>query len=495
VTRRAAAVAAALVLAAARHAGAQAPDFHLFFDAASTDEKAAKAAMSQIVGAGWRDAYAAMLIDIARFMPRPQRAETGEVTASMRDPEDGQETGTFLEVEGGGATSPKARARERLIRFLEERTGQHFGQDLRRWRQWIWSSPQEGHPQYAEFKAALYASVDPKMASFFRAGKPTIRLDEVDWGGVKVDGIPPLDHPKAVPASEAGYLQDKNLVFGVVIDGVARAYPKRILAWHEVARDKVGDTELTIVYCPLCGTAIPYGSEVSGKLLTFGTSGLLYRSNKLMFDEETLSLWSSTDGRPVVGPVAGSGLEMRPYPVVTTTWREWASLHPDTTVLSLETGFERDYSEGAAYRDYLATDKLMFEVPKTDARLKNKAEVLALLLRPAGAPREAPRKALAVSVELLRKRPVMHTSFAGHELVIVSTEGGANRVYDAGEVRFDRVAADGKHLIDQRSQPWQITEDALVPDGRDEATRRRLAARRAFWFGWFAQFPDTELVK
>jgi hypothetical protein len=493
---RAAAAIAAVLAATASEAAAQFPDYHLFFDAASVDEKAAKAAQTQIVGAGWRDAYAGLVVDIVRFLPLPRQAESGEVQATMRDPEEGQETGTFLEAGAAQPVSPRARARERLIHFLEERTGQRFGQNLKRWRQWIWSREPEPHPQYLEFKAALYAAVDPRMATFFRPeSKAGIRLDEIDWGGVKVNGIPPLDHPKVVPAAEARYLQDKNVVFGLVVNGAARAYPKRVLAWHELVRDRLGEVELAVVYCALCGTVVPYGSEVSGKQLTFGTSGLLYRSNKLMFDEETMSLWSTNEGRPVVGPLVGAGFELRAYPVVTTTWKEWLAAHPDTTVLSLETGFERDYSEGAAYREYFATDRLMFEVPRNDPRLKNKAEVLTLLLRPAGAPREAERKALAVAVDLLRKRPVLHASFAGHELVVVTTEAGANRVYDAGGVRFDRIATDGKQLIDDRGQPWQITEDALIPDGRDEATRRRLPARRAFWFGWHAQFPDTELLK
>ena len=99
-----------------------------------------------------------------------------------------------------------------------------------------------------------------------------------------------------------------------------------------------------------------------------------------MFDEETKSLWSTLEGKPVVGPLAGSGIELVPLPVVTTTWREWRTRHPQTTVLSEDTGHDRDYSEGAAYRTYFATDELMFQVPQPDTRLRNKAEVLVMLL-------------------------------------------------------------------------------------------------------------------
>jgi hypothetical protein len=151
--------------------------------------------------------------------------------------------------------------------------------------------------------------MDSRFQEFFHTPlRSSIRLDEVDWGGVAVNGIPPLEYPRHVAAADARYLEDDNIVFGVYVDGVARAYPKRILAWHELARDRFGAREVTIVYCTLCGTVIPYDSKVGGKVRTFGASGLLYQSNKLMFDAETKSLWSSLEGTPVVGPLVGSGL-------------------------------------------------------------------------------------------------------------------------------------------------------------------------------------------
>jgi hypothetical protein len=147
-----------------------------------------------------------------------------------------------------------------------------------------------------------------------------------------------------------------------------------------MALDEIGDVELTIIYCALCGTVLPYESEVVGKLRKFGTSGLLYRSNKLFFDEETMSLWSTLEGRPVIGDLVGEGLELRLRSSVTTTWGEWRRRHPDTAVLSVDTGFSRNYGEGVAYRDYFATDRLMFQVPSTDDRLNNKDEVLVMLI-------------------------------------------------------------------------------------------------------------------
>jgi len=94
-----------------------------------------------------------------------------------------------------------------------------------------------------------------------------------------------------------------------------------------MAIDRLGGVDLTIVYCTLCGTVVPYESTVAGRQLRFGTSGLLYRSNKLMFDEETASLWSALEGVPVVGPLAGSGIRLPFHAVVTTTWGEWKREH------------------------------------------------------------------------------------------------------------------------------------------------------------------------
>ncbi len=491
-----------LLMALAAPASAQAPpppDVRLFFQAATRDSRQAEQALRSI-GASWQDGYSGLLIDLARFFPssRPRTTATEEVpeTEGGDDPLGARFPGSPGRGGPPSPGSPGALVRARLIGFLEKKTGQRFGDDLGRWRRWLWSRPDAPHPDYAAFKAALYGQIDPRMAEFFRPpGRSLIRLDEVDWGGVPVNGIPPLDHAPTEPAAQARWLKDDHVVFGLALGGEARAYPKRILAWHELARDRIGGVELAIVYCTLCGTVIPYGAHASGVERTFGTSGLLYRSNKLMFDEQSMSLWSTSEGRPVIGPLAGSDLELTAYPVVTTTWGEWRLLHPQTTVLSLRTGHERDYSEGAAYRDYFATDRVMFSVPATDSRLKNKDEVLALLLRPADAP-EAPRQALAISRRFLEKNRLHALSFAGHELLVVTSLEGASRVYASAGRRFVREGPAGR-LADSEGRSWRLTEDALVPEDAvaGMAPLARVPARLAFWFGWYAQFPETELVR
>ncbi|MEZ5320337.1 MAG: DUF3179 domain-containing protein [Vicinamibacterales bacterium] len=436
------------------------PDPALFFQATSADPAVADAALARIAPA-WRDDYTPMIVDLARFLPVASRAP---------------------------ADSPLPAIRARLIRFLEARTGQRFGDDLNRWREWMWARPYAPHPDYMAFKAAVYrGAVEPRMGDFL-TGRSLIRLDEIDWGGVKVNGIPPLDSPRTVGAADAGWLRDSHVVFGLVVNGEARAYPRRILAWHELARDELGGVPLTVVYCTLCGTVIPYRSTVGGVQRTFGTSGLLYRSNKLMFDEETGSLWSTLDGAPVVGPLVGQDLRLAVEPVVTTTWGEWRTAHPDTTVVSLETGFDRDYAEGAAYRDYFATDDLMFRVSRVDRRLDNKAEVLGLLLPAAGGGRQA----VALSVAFLDRQRIYHGAWEGQSLVVLTSPAGANRVYDAGPIRFVRWEAEDR-VVDTANQAWTVTEEALVGPARRRLPRR--PAFRAFWFGWFAQFPETLLVK
>jgi hypothetical protein len=441
------------------------PDVGRFFDAASIDPETAQAAQAEIA-AEWRDGYAGMFVDLLDILRR-----TGFV-----DPR------SFVRL-------------ARLTEFLSEQTGQPFGSDVASWRRWVWSLPYQPHPAYGEFKGLLYASLDPRFEEFFRPPvAASIRLDEIQWGGVSVNGIPPLDHPAVVNAGDAAYLDDGDIVFGISIDTVARAYPKRILAWHELALDRVAEQELTIVYCTLCGTVIPFVSEVGGELRTFGTSGLLYRSNKLMFDAESNSLWSSLTGEPVVGPLVDSGLSLTALPVVTTTWGEWRRRHPGTTVLSIDTGFGRDYSEGAAYRSYFGTDELMFDVSLRDARLPNKAEVLVLrsLDNALGANPEIPP--YAVATEFLESRPVYHLTIDSRDLVVLTTENGANRVFAVDSYRFESLAPENR-VIDSDGQSWAIEEDWLTAEFDAGLRLPRVSGHRAFWFGWFAQHPETVLIR
>lgn len=460
------------------------PPWQLFVTAAGTDDRAAREALDAI-RAQWRDGFAPMFVDIARLLPGGRRIEPAEAPAESREGEPNVARGSFPSSPQLASAAP---GRRRVLEFLERQTGQKLGDDLRAWRRWIWSRNEPLHRDYAVFKGELYARIDPAFRRFFPPGvAASIRLDEIDWGGVRVDGIPPLRRPKTMTAASARWLADGNVVFGLEVNGESRAYPKRILAWHELASDRLGGRDITLVYCTLCGTVIPYDSRIGERVFEFGTSGLLYRSNKLMFDTDTHSLWSALDGAPVVGTLTGSGLRLTALPVVTTTWGEWRREHPATSVLDVDTGFERDYAEGAAYREYFANDRLMFEVPTLDRRLPNKAEVLVLRreLLGAGTP------PVAISAERLKKDRVFSFDAGSRRFVVITSRHGANRLYETKGEIIRRGSKD--ELLDANGRAWTQTSEGLVSE--DGKRLPRLPVHRAFWFGWYAQHPDTVLYR
>ena len=187
-----------------------------FYGVLNTNESAARAALGRIRDA-WRDAYTAPLLELVGLVP-------------VRD----------VQIE--------------VFKVLEQGTGQRFGADLDQWYQWLWSREPGEHPDYAEFKATLYEQVDPRFREYFgKQRKAIIRLDEIRWGGVGRDGIPPLKNPKMIPAKQAAYLADDNIVFGVAVGSDVRAYPRRILAWHEMFKDRIAGRELNGVSVPCAG--------------------------------------------------------------------------------------------------------------------------------------------------------------------------------------------------------------------------------------------------
>ena len=376
----------------------------------------------------------------------------------------------------------------KMALILQKKTGQNFGLDFNKWYEYLWNQDQKILPDYAYFKSQLHKSLDAKFEAYFQGRQPTslIRMDEIRWGGVQQDGIPPLRDPAMIPASRASYLEDDHIVFGIVVNGDARAYPKRILAWHEMFVDEVGGIPVTGVYCTLCGTVILYKSEVNGTVHEMGTSGFLYRSNKLMYDQATQSLWSTLEGKPVVGPLVGKGIQMDYLSVVTTTWGEWKERHPETEVLSLNTGHRRDYGEGVAYQAYFANDDLMFNVPSVNGKLKNKQSILAIRLP------EYPEQPLAISVKYLKKNPVYQSTIGDTRFVVFTDKTGANRVYNARNLNFKKY--DQKlTATDARGGVWTVYEDRI--ENSSGEVRPRIHTFNAFWFGWQAAYPDTKLVK
>ncbi|NAS30049.1 DUF3179 domain-containing protein [Flavobacteriaceae bacterium R38] len=376
----------------------------------------------------------------------------------------------------------------KLSFLLQKKTGKQFGFDFNAWYEWLWNKEQKLLANYDYFKAELHKYIDHRFEKYFlnRQAGSIIRFDEIRWGGVRQDGIPPLRDPEMIPAKSAKYLEDDHIVFGIEVNGDARAYPKRILAWHEMFTDDVGGVPVTGVYCTLCGTVILYKSIHKGKKYNFGTSGFLYRSNKLMYDKATQSLWNTHWGKPVVGPLVNKGIELEYMSVVTTTWGEWKKRHPNTTVLSLNTGHRRDYGEGIAYQDYFATDELMFNVPATDKKLKHKQSILAIKFL------EHPGEELAISVKFLKKKPVYPYKIGDTDFVVLTDKTGANRVYETKGTVFTNFDQQ-KTVTDNFGGAWTLHEDYL--ENISGQKLQRIPTYNAFWFGWKAAYPETKLIK
>ncbi|MEZ5934582.1 MAG: DUF3179 domain-containing protein [Alphaproteobacteria bacterium] len=355
-------------------------------------------------------------------------------------------------------------------------TGETPGKSWGEWMLWQQSHPEiEPFAGFDRFKADVMAAIDPNFRVFLPPDVAhDIRLEEIVWGGVLKDGIPALTQPKHLAAHDADYLTPDELVFGIDINGDIRAYPLRIMDWHEMVNDVVGGQPVSLAYCTLCGSGILYKTDVEGRSepLIFGSSGFLYRSNKLMYDQATKSLWNQFTGRPVVGALTGTGIELDLLPVAITSWSRWLAQHPDSKVLSLDTGYERDYTPNRPYGDYFASADLMFPALVEDERLGAKDYVYA------------------VRVDGLAKAWPL-TDFEGGQ--IVNDRIGDLRVVLIGDadtrtvrafVRDDVViqATDDPTKVLAGGQPLTVQEDSLVAE--DGRRFERLPGHIAYWFAW-----------
>ncbi|MCG8458310.1 MAG: DUF3179 domain-containing protein, partial [Holophagales bacterium] len=231
------------------------------------------------------------------------------------------------------------------VKALQGLTGEKAGAKYWEWVEIAGRLGEEIRPKpgYDAWKGVLFQRIDRGYEQMLYPGAPrTIRLEEVVSGGVPIEGIPSVDDPSMVTAAEARYLDDEEEIFGVVLGGEARAYPLRILDWHEMLNDTIGGEPVTLSYCTLCGSGVLFHTrKEDGSSWRFGTSGLLYRSNKLMFDRETRTLWSNLKGEPVFGKLVGQGLKLDLIPHTRTTWGEWKRRHPDTLAVEIDDELER----------------------------------------------------------------------------------------------------------------------------------------------------------
>jgi hypothetical protein len=211
----------------------------------------------------------------------------------------------------------------------------------------------------------------------FDVSDALIPTSEIHSGGPPRDGIPAIDQPVFIPAAQADFLADDDRVLGLDRNGIQRAYPIRILNYHEIVNDRFGGDSILISYCPLCGTGMAFLASLKGKALSFGVSGLLYNSDVLFYDRETESLWSQIKKQAVSGSMRGTGLQQ--IVMTHTNWSDWRRKHPDTQVLSLQTGYKRDYNR-SPYAGYEKSTQTYFPVSTTDRRYHSKEQVIGLSL-------------------------------------------------------------------------------------------------------------------
>jgi hypothetical protein len=188
--------------------------------------------------------------------------------------------------------------------------------------------------------------------------------------------IPALDDPAVTEASAGAWYPDDRIVFGVVVGTEARAYPKHIMEIHEMVNDTVGGRRLGIPYCTLCGSAQAYFTDgVPGGVPVLRTTGLLTRSNKVMFDLNTLSVFDTFTGAALSGPLQGVTLEQTS--VVTSTWGAWKAAYPDTTIVAEDGGIGRSYPlDPLGDRD---ADGPIFPIGEVDERLPVQERVLGVI--------------------------------------------------------------------------------------------------------------------
>ncbi|KAA0232286.1 DUF3179 domain-containing protein [bacterium] len=346
-------------------------------------------------------------------------------------------------------------------------------------------TPADDTPEYLAFKHRLFSTLQPELGAFL---DPTatrmISAQEILWGGVYVDGIPPLESPRMVtPAVASSWIRESDQVIGVELNGDSRAYPRRIIDWHEMVNDTVGGIPVSLAYCTLCNSAILYDGRHEGQVFRFGTSGMLYRSNKLMYDRTTRTLWEQFSGEPVWGELAGKGIRLEALPVTHTTWGEWLAEHPTTKVLDINTGFDRDYGPGVAYADYFDDPQLMFPAPNRSGPLRPKDVVYVVRLGDA---------LTAYPVKLLAERGFIEDRIGDRDVIVVATaDGSGGRAYDRRGLEFASYDARRRSLKPLSGEEWRVTESGLVGPGGE--TRERLPGHNSFWFSVLNHTRDGKL--
>lgn len=279
-----------------------------------------------------------------------------------------------------------------------------------------------------------------------------VAAEDIHRGGPPRDGIPALDSPRFDSAEET-FLRPDDWVIGVAVAGEARAYPIRILNWHEIVNDQIGALPIAVTFCPLCGSGVVFDAQRDSGRATFGVSGLLFNNDVLLYDRETESLFSQLSRQAISGALRGAVL--RVVPSEYARWRDWRARHPHSVVLSPRTGHGRDYDRDP----YAGYDKI------------------ARLFFPLAADAQAAAQAADDS---------LHPK----ESVLGIEAGGAAKAYpfstlrENGEESF--VDSVGGVALTLR---WNAEDESA----RVESAPGNVVATRAFWFAWRAFHPETEI--
>lgn len=280
---------------------------------------------------------------------------------------------------------------------------------------------------------------------FDESTKKTVALSDLHQGCSARDCIPSIDAPKYLSA-DAAALADDDIVVTLSYQGEYRAYPTRILDHHEIVNDTIAGTPLAITWCPLCGSAVGIHRQIGDQVTGFGVSGVLYNSDLVLYDRATETLWDQIEAKGIVGPLTGE--QLRFVPVSMTHWGRWRQAHPDSLVLSTDTGFDYDYSKDN-YAEYRDSTRLFMPVSNSDDRIHPKTVVYGF---------ELGGNSIAFDSALL--------------------EGGSNYSHEIdGEAWELRIDNDGSVSLNSANQ-----ESVYAPI-------------RLFWFAWYTFHPQTTLVR
>jgi hypothetical protein len=330
--------------------------------------------------------------------------------------------------------------------------------------------------------------------------RPLVNPANIMPGGPPPDGIPAIDHPRFLRPAQVNFLAADEPVLALQIGADARAYPVQILIWHEIVNDTVGGVPVAVTYCPLCNSAIAYGRRAAGRVLSFGTSGLLYDSNLVMYDRQTQSLWVQFTGQAIAGVLASH--QLRPYSMQTVSWAAWRAAHPHGWVLSRDTGYTRPYGANP-YPGYdnIHSPPVLFP-GQVNGRYPAKTRLVGLSYR---------GEVAAVLLSTLRRRKVIELTLAGQPVIVWWQPGTASALSSATVAGGPDIGATGAFIpvVDRRRLHFQPAAGGF----RDRETGSRwsvlghanagpLAGQTltpvthedTFWFVWAAFRPHTRVV-